>query len=75
MGNVSHIVPSIHPMVAVAPRGVGIHTERFADYAASAEGDAGVMDGAKAMAMTAIDLWASPNHLSQLGAAFAEVPA
>jgi hypothetical protein len=33
------------------------------------------MDGAKAMAMTAIDLWASPNHLSQLGAAFAEVPA
>lgn len=74
MGNVSHLVPSIHPMVAVAPRGIGIHTERFADYAASAEGDAGVIDGAKAMAMTVIDLWTSPEHLAHLAAAFAEQP-
>jgi amidohydrolase len=74
MGNVSHMVPSIHPMVAVAPRGVGIHTERFADYAASAEGDAGVIDGAKAMAMTAIDLWTSPEHLEHLATAFANHP-
>ena len=59
MGNVSHVVPSIHPMVAVAPRGVGIHTPDFADFAASASGDDGVIDGAKAMAMTIVDLWTS----------------
>ncbi len=30
MGNVSHAVPSIHPLVAVAPPGVSIHTPEFA---------------------------------------------
>ena len=74
MGNVSHVVPSIHPMVSVAPRGIGIHTERFADCAVSPEGDAGVIDGAKAMAMTAIDLWSTPSHLASITAAFAERP-
>ena len=70
MGNVSHIVPSIHPMISVAPRGIGIHTEKFTDYAASASGDAGVLDGAKAMAMTIIDLWSSPEKLKSITAAF-----
>lgn len=63
MGNVSHVVPSIHPMIAVAPRGVGIHTPRFAEFASAPSGDDGVIDGAKAMASTIIDLWASPDLL------------
>jgi len=71
MGNVSYVVPSIHPMVSVAPRGVGIHTAGFADYAASPTGDAGVIDGAKAMAMTIIDLWTSPTALESVANAFA----
>jgi amidohydrolase len=71
MGNVSYVVPSIHPMVAVAPRGVGIHTPGFANYAASPTGDAGVIDGAKAMAMTIIDLWTSPTALESVANAFA----
>jgi amidohydrolase len=71
MGNVSHVVPSIHPMIAVAPRGVGIHTEKFTDFAASPTGDAGVLDGAKAMAMTIIDLWSSPELLQSVTNAFA----
>jgi len=70
MGNVSHVVPSIHPMVAVAPTGVGIHTTGFTDYAASASGDQGVLDGAKAMAMTIIDLWSSPETLKSIAAEF-----
>lgn len=71
MGNVSHVVPSIHPMIAVAPRGVGIHTEKFTEFAASATGDAGVLDGAKAMAMTIIDLWSSEEMLRAVTDAFA----
>jgi amidohydrolase len=59
MGNVSHEVPSIHPMVAVAPRGVGIHTTEFARHARGRGGDAAVLDAAKAMACTAVDLWCS----------------
>ncbi|MEX1218480.1 MAG: M20 family metallopeptidase [Acidimicrobiales bacterium] len=70
MGNVSHRVPSIHPMVSVAPRGVGIHTSGFADYARSPAGDLGALDGAKAMAMTIIDLWTSPNALQDVTEAF-----
>ena len=57
MGNVSHRVPSIHPMVAVAPRGVAIHTPEFAVHAGGAAGDRAVLDGAKALAATAIDCW------------------
>jgi amidohydrolase len=56
MGNVSHRVPSIHPMLAVAPAGVIIHNAEFATWAASPEGDKGVIDGAVAMAQTALDL-------------------
>jgi amidohydrolase len=56
MGNVSHRVPSIHPMFAVAPAGVIIHNAEFAIWAASEKGDAAVLDGAKALAQTALDL-------------------
>lgn len=59
MGNVSYLAPSIHPMLRVAPPGVAIHTARFADYAGGPEGDRAVLDGAKILAMTAIDLLCS----------------
>ncbi len=61
MGNVSHEVPSIHPMIAVAPRGTSIHTEEFAVCARSEAGDRAVIDGAKALACTIVDLWSSPS--------------
>ncbi len=55
MGNVSHRVPSIHPMIACAPSNVVIHNPEFTKWAGSDKGDEAVLDGAKAMAMTAID--------------------
>jgi len=55
MGNVSHRVPSIHPMIASAPAHVVIHNPEFARWAASDLGDKACIDGAKALAMTAID--------------------
>ena len=55
MGNVSHRVPSIHPMIAAAPPHCTIHNAAFADYAGGEMGDAAALDGAKALAMTAID--------------------
>ena len=74
MGNISYLVPSIHPMIKVAPDGVPIHSVDFARWAGSAEGDLAVLDGAKAMAMTVIDLWCSPGVLAQTQAAFATRP-
>jgi amidohydrolase len=57
MGNVSYVVPSIHPMIQAAPNGVPIHTPDFADHAAGGEGDQAVVDGAVALAWTVADLW------------------
>ncbi|HVZ70170.1 MAG TPA: M20 family metallopeptidase [Rhizomicrobium sp.] len=60
MGNVSHRVPSIHPMLAAAPPNVIIHNPEFARWAASEQGDQAVIDGAKSLAFTAIDLMCDP---------------
>ena len=65
MGNVSYLVPSIHPMIKVSPPDVAIHTAEFAGWAASPEGDTAVLDGAKALAMTVADLWADPDALAR----------
>jgi amidohydrolase len=75
MGNVSHVVPSIHPMIQVAPQGTPIHTTDFAQWACSEQGDRAVIDGAKAMAMTAIDLWTDAELLAAVRADFARHPA
>ncbi|MDO8490860.1 MAG: M20 family metallopeptidase [Dehalococcoidia bacterium] len=64
MGNVSQLVPSIHPMIAIAPRGVQGHSPEFALAASSEAGDKAVIDGAKALAMTVVDLLASPSLLA-----------
>lgn len=65
MGNVSHAVPSIHPMIKVAPDHVAIHTPEFAHYAKSQSGDQAVLDGAKMMATTVADLWLGPDALER----------
>lgn len=56
VGNVSAIVPTIHPAIAIAPRDVPIHTAQFREVAASEAGHRGLIDAAKAMAMTAVDV-------------------
>ena len=65
MGNVSYAVPSIHPMIKVAPDHVPIHTPEFAYYAKSESGDKAVLDGAKLMAMTVADLWLEPDAMDR----------
>ena len=56
MGNVSQVVPSIHPMIAIASPEVLIHTPEFAYAATSETGHEGLTDAAKAMAMTVADI-------------------
>ena len=71
MGNVSHLVPSIHPMIAVSPPNVSIHSPEFTAHAASEAGDRAVLDGAKALAMTVADLWLAPGTMVAAKAEFA----
>ena len=71
MGNVSHRVPSIHPMIASAPLNVSIHNPEFAKWAASELGDRAVLDGAKALAMTALDFLCDAELRGEVSRAFA----
>ncbi len=71
MGNVSYNVPSIHPMLAAAPSNVMIHHPDFAKWAGSEMGDKAALDGAKALAMTAIDYLSSPALQNEARRAFA----
>jgi amidohydrolase len=72
MGNVSQLVPSIHPSVAIAPRGVSVHSPRFAEAAASEAGSQGMVDAAKAVAMTVVDLLSSRQTANRVRKEFSE---
>ncbi len=59
MGDVSHVVPSIHPMLAIVDEGTTtIHQREFAAAAASDRGVDVAIAAAKAMARTAIEVLA-----------------
>jgi len=66
MGNVSQLVPSIHPMVAIASEEVTLHSPQFADAAASEGGSRGLFDAAKALAMTVVDLMVNPEIVNKI---------
>jgi amidohydrolase len=71
MGNVSYLVPAIHPMLGVAPAGVPIHSAAFAAHARSEAADRAVVDGAVVLALTALDIWADAGVLAAAREAFA----
>ena len=60
MGNVSQVVPAIHASVAIASAETSLHSPEFALAAVSAEGDRGLLDAAKALAMTVADFFGQP---------------
>ena len=60
MGNVSQLVPGIHPTVAITPVEVMVHSPEFTLAAASETGIRGLIDATKALAMTVVDLLANP---------------
>jgi amidohydrolase len=71
LGNVSYRMPAIHPMLAAAPVHVTIHNPEFAKWAASELGDAAALDGAKALAMTALDFFGDAELRRRTREAFA----
>jgi amidohydrolase len=71
MGNVSALLPAIHPTIAIAPREVSVHSPEFARWAASEDGHRGLLDAAKALAMTAVDVLTVAELRAQMQEAFA----
>jgi amidohydrolase len=66
MGNVSYVVPSIHPMLGIASHPAVNHQREFAAHTVTPDGDKAIRDGALAMAFTVIDL-AEGDRWSELG--------
>ncbi len=64
-GNVSQRLPTIHPYIRISPDGVPAHSREFAQWARSPMARTGMVVGAKALALTALDLLASPEALEQ----------
>ena len=65
MGNVSHVVPALHPTVAIAAADVPGHSQAFLEASGSMRGYQAMIDAAKALAMTGADLLADPNLVEQ----------
>ncbi len=60
MGNVSQVVPSIHPLVTFIGQKAPAHNHAFTAAAITPSADDAVIDGAKTMAATVIDVAATP---------------
>ncbi len=72
MGNVSHVVPAIHPYLSIGPADLVGHSTEFAEAANSEKGKEAMLTAAKAMAMTAIDILFRPSLLAAIRAEFVE---
>ncbi|MBL6615930.1 MAG: amidohydrolase [Reyranella sp.] len=71
-GNVSWFVPTIQPQMAMTARDVPPHSHEFHAASIGLAAEACILDSAKAMAMTAIDLLADPALLDAVRREFAE---
>jgi metal-dependent amidase/aminoacylase/carboxypeptidase family protein len=71
-GNVSQVVPAAHAYFQVSEARVGAHTVEFGLAAKSEQGLAGMVIGAKALALTALDLIDEPDLLKRVRCEFKE---
>jgi amidohydrolase len=75
MGDISHAIPSIHPLFQISDPGTGTcHEDAFVGYADSERGYAAMIRVAKAMALTAYDLLADGQALAAATAEFTAHP-
>ncbi|MEU0405842.1 amidohydrolase [Streptomyces sp. NPDC006197] len=66
MGNVSHLVPTIHPSIGYDCGDTIMHHPDFTRYGTTAAADRAVLDGGLAMAWTALDLATDPVQRERL---------
>lgn len=66
IGNVSQVVPTIHPWIGIGHGNLGIHTKEFAACTMTEEGRNAIFKGACAMAMTGFDVITSAETRSEI---------
>lgn len=72
IGNVSQIVPTIHPYLQICEPGVGGHTQQFAEASKSERADQLTADGSIMLAWTAADVMLQPELRNELRESFRE---
>jgi len=70
MGDVSKVVPAIHPYIGLNEPGLDFHTVEFADKTVSKDGHQALSDGALALAQTGYDVLTNPELFEQIKAEF-----
>ncbi|MBC8159462.1 MAG: M20 family metallopeptidase [Alphaproteobacteria bacterium] len=71
IGNLSHILPSIQPFLAICGTDVNFHSVEFAAATQSERGRIAMINAAKMLAMTAYDFLNQPELREQVAADFA----
>ncbi|MCM2980323.1 M20 family metallopeptidase [Niallia sp. FSL W8-0951] len=70
MGNVSQVVPSIHPYVKICNEAYACHTHEFREAAMSDQGRDAMILGAKSMALTGLEILTNKELLAEIKAEF-----
>jgi amidohydrolase len=71
MGDVSQAVPAIHPYLRICDEDVAGHSREFTEASISPRGERAMLLAAKAMAMTAVDVWTDDQLSSRIAEEFA----
>jgi amidohydrolase len=66
--NVTRRIPGLHPHISVSKKTIAGHSVELARATTSDDGHKALLDGAKAMAMTAVDILVNPEHVDRMKA-------
>ena len=69
-GNISQVVPTIHPYIKIGPESLVAHTNQFKEAACSIAGDEALIKGAKALGQTGLVLLTDPQVLQNIQAEY-----
>ena len=64
--NVSQVAPTLHGNFRIASKDIKAHTKEFADAAVSNDAMQGMLNAAKALAMTAVEIMLSPELMQRI---------
>lgn len=69
-GNVSHVVPTLHPYISIGDKNLVGHTVEFCEAACSDKGNKSVLIGAKALSLTGLRLLTDTEKLNDIKSEF-----
>ncbi len=66
IGDVSCVVPTIHPFISISDKELRLHSKEFAEASISERGNNAIIIGAEAMLLTSLDIIKNPDLLKRI---------